>query len=98
MTDEQRATVQRLQDMIGLIQTGPDRYALPEQGLELHCLSMQVLRVDTALAGENVPAALSALRLADATAKWITEHITGRRDPDVAERWFKARAELIESD
>ncbi len=82
MTDEQRATVERLQDMIGLIRTGPDGYALDDQGLELHCLSMQVLRVDTAVAGQSDPAALSALRLADATAKWLTEHINGRREPD----------------
>jgi hypothetical protein len=96
MTDEQREAVQRLQDMIGLIQTGSDGYALPDEGLHLHILSMQVLRVDTALAGCSGPAELSALALADATSRWLGEMISGRRDPDIAQRWFQARAELIE--
>lgn len=97
MTPEQRATVNRFKAMIDLIKTGSDGYALPDQGLELEALSMGVLRVDTALV-ESGPTERPALQLADATAKWLTEMISGRRDPAVAERWFQARAEFIEPD
>jgi hypothetical protein len=96
MTDEQRDTVYRFVAMINLIKLGPDGYALYDEGLHLHILSMRVLQVDTALAGCSDPAERSALQLSDATAKWITEHVTGRRSPDVAQRLFKARAEYIE--
>lgn len=96
MTPEQRETVTRFKAMIDLIATGSDGYADPDQGLELEVLSRAVLRVDTALGGGSGPAALSALRLADATSKWIEDMISGRRDPDIAEAWFRARAELVE--
>jgi hypothetical protein len=96
MTDDERATITRFKAMIDLIRCGSDGYALPDQGLELEALSNQMLRVDVALVGKSGPAELSALHLADATAKWVAEMISGRRDPDIAERWFKARAKFIE--
>ena len=38
----------------------------------------------------------SLLNLADAVSKWLTELISGNRDPAIAEALFKARAEVIE--
>jgi hypothetical protein len=98
MTDDERNTINLFKAGVNLIKTGPDGYPLPDQGLELDFLAKSVLKIDTMFIGHRDLDAeqRSLLNLADATSKWLAELISGRRDPDVAQAWFKARAEVVE--
>ena len=95
---DERRTIDEFKVAISLIKTGPDRFPLHGQGLELDILARKVLAIDMLYIGRDDLDAeqRSLLNLADATSKWIGETVTGDRDTDIAEAWFKARAELIE--
>jgi hypothetical protein len=98
MNTEQRATVTRVKAMIDLIRCGPDLYPLDGQSLELDCLGRAMLRATMALVEQNggSQADPTAVELLDSCSDWLAEQISGRRSPDVAQRFFKARAEYVE--
>ena len=80
---------------LNAIKTGPDGYPVAYEmlPLELHVLGLKALEVDQLFLGrEDLNAEQrSALNLADATSKWITETTNNTRDPDIAQEWYRAR-------
>jgi hypothetical protein len=101
MTDDERRTIDVFKVGVSLIRTGLDGFPPPEQGLELEIVAGSALKVRVVLAryGDDLDAERrSVLNLADATSRLIAATASGERDPEIAEAWFKARAELIEPD
>jgi hypothetical protein len=98
LTDAQRYTVTVFTGAIDRIATGPDRYPIPhpDRVADLGVLGQYLLKIDMMFLGRDDlnPEQRSLLVLADATAAWIAEFESGNRDPEIAERWFRARAEL----
>lgn len=100
MNPEERRAVDEFKVAISLMQTGPDGFPTvrPMLPLELHALGLKMLAVSTILArrGELNPEERSLNVLTVATSEWIAATESGTRDPDTAQAWFRARAELIE--
>lgn len=98
MNREHRTIVEFL-GAVDRLQTGPDGFPLRDQGLELDVLARKALAVTQALLAadsERTPAERSLLDLADATCRLAEAANNPNHDPTVAQRWFQARARLVD--
>ena len=98
MTPDERNTVNLFKAAVNMIKTGPDGFPLANQGLELAVaarLALQVTR-DCLRRGEPDAEQRSLMALTGTTSRIIEATYDGNRDPAIPEKWFRARAELVE--
>ena len=101
MTEEERNTINMFKVAVSLLRTGPDGFPLPGQELELRVIEKKVFEVCQICQGSEDREKSSLWELASATLVLIlavhsdvSDFTTD--DASIPERWFRARAELVE--
>jgi hypothetical protein len=97
MTEEERNTINVFKAGISLLKTGPHGWPLPGQELERETLFGLMTKVGKICDSDpDTPEKAGLRRLRYTTACLFAAADLPDRLPDVPERWFKARAELVE--
>jgi hypothetical protein len=101
MKTEERRTIDEFKVAVSLLRTGPDGFPLPGQGLELEVTSQKVVEVADVCEPADDDEKRSLMELAVATMQLIAA-VDSRMpdystdDPTIPQRWFRARADLVE--